>query len=141
MQVQNGNRVRIHYTGRLPDGNVFDSSLQEGREPLDFVVGQGMMIQGFETGVIGMEVGEKRTISMASDDAYGPVRDDLLFEVPVSNVPPSVKVGDTLRAEVENGMMSLFTVTELRLDTVILDGNHPLAGKDLTFDVELIDVQ
>jgi FKBP-type peptidyl-prolyl cis-trans isomerase 2 len=77
---------------------------------------------------------------MASDDAYGPTREDLLFEVPITNVPPAVKVGDTLRAEVENGMMSLFTVTEVKIDTVVLDGNHPLAGKDLTFDVEVLEV-
>lgn len=141
MQVQNGNKVRIHYTGRLQDGKVFDTSLQEGREPLEFVVGQGTMIQGFESGVMGMEVGEKKTISIACDEAYGPLRDDLLFEVPIANVPPSVKVGDTLKAEVDNGMTSLFTVTELKIDTVVLDGNHPLAGKDLTFDLELIEVQ
>jgi FKBP-type peptidyl-prolyl cis-trans isomerase 2 len=141
MQVQNGNKVKIHYTGKLADGQVFDTSLQDGRDPLEFTVGQGMMIPGFETGVMGMEVGEKRTITMASDDAYGPTRDDLMFEVPITNVPPEVKVGDTLRAEVENGMMSLFTVTEVKIETVVLDGNHPLAGKDLTFDVELLEMQ
>jgi len=141
MQVQNGNKVKIHYTGKLEDGQVFDTSLQEGRDPLEFTVGQGMMIPGFESGVIGMSVGEKKTITMGSDDAYGPTREDLLFEVPITNVPPAVKVGDTLRAEVENGMMSLFTVTEVKIETVVLDGNHPLAGKDLTFDVELLEVQ
>lgn len=141
MQVQNGNKVRIHYTGRLSDGQVFDTSLQDGRDPLEFVVGQGMMIQGFESGVMGMEVGEKRTITMTSDDAYGPARDDLFFEVPITNVPPSVKVGDTLRADVDNGMTSLFTVTEVKIETVVLDGNHPLAGKDLTFDIELLELQ
>jgi FKBP-type peptidyl-prolyl cis-trans isomerase 2 len=141
MQVQNGNKVKIHYTGKLADGQIFDTSLQEGRDPLEFTVGQGMMIPGFESGVMGMSVGEKKTITMASDDAYGPTREDLLFEVPITNVPPAVKVGDTLRAEVENGMMSLFTVTEVKIDTVVLDGNHPLAGKDLTFDVELLDLQ
>jgi FKBP-type peptidyl-prolyl cis-trans isomerase 2 len=140
MQVQNGNKVKIHYTGKLADGQIFDTSLQEGRDPLEFTVGQGMMIPGFESGVMGMSVGEKKTITMASDDAYGPTREDLLFEVPITNVPPAVKVGDTLRAEVENGMMSLFTVTEVKIDTVVLDGNHPLAGKDLTFDVEVLEV-
>lgn len=140
MQVQNGNKVKIHYTGKFTDGQVFDTSLQEGREPLEFVVGQGSMIQGFESGVMGMQVGEKRTISIAADDAYGQVRDDLLFEVPITNVPPAVKVGDTLKAEVEEGMQSLFMVTEVKLDTVVLDGNHPLAGKELTFDIELLEM-
>jgi len=140
MQVQNGNKVKIHYTGKFTDGQVFDSSLQDGREPLEFVVGQGSMIQGFESGVMGMQVGEKRTISIAAEDAYGQVRDDLLFEVPITNVPPAVKVGDTLKAEVEEGMQSLFMVTEVKLDTVVLDGNHPLAGRELTFDIELLEM-
>ncbi len=141
MQVQNGSKVSIHYTGKLSDGQVFDTSVQEGRVPLEFVVGEGSMIEGFERGVLGMEVGDTRTITMASDDAYGPVRDDLMFEVPITNVPTTVKVGDALRAEVDNGMMSLFTVTEVKIDTVVLDGNHPLAGKDLTFDIQLLSMQ
>lgn len=140
MQIQNGSRVRIHYTGKFDDGEVFDSSLSDGREPLEFVIGEGQMITGFETGVVGMQVGEKKTISMTSEDAYGPVREDLLFEVPITNVPQSVQVGNTLQAEFENSGPVLFVVSEVKFDTVVLDGNHPLAGKNLTFDVEVVEI-
>lgn len=140
MEVQNGSKVKIHYTGRLDNGEIFDSSLQDGREPLEFVVGEGKMIRGFENGVMGMQLGEKKTISMDSDDAYGAVREDLLFEVPITNVPPTVQIGNTLQAEFENGIPVLFTVTDIKIDTVVLDGNHPLAGKSLTFDIELVEL-
>jgi FKBP-type peptidyl-prolyl cis-trans isomerase 2 len=140
MQIQQGSKVKVHYTGKLETGEIFDTSYQDGREPLEFVVGQGQMIQGFETGIIGMQVGEKRTISMLSENAYGPVRDDLLFEVPMTNVPEGVQIGNTLQAEFDNGAPVIFTVTDIKLDTVILDGNHPLAGKNLTFDIELVDL-
>ncbi len=140
MQIQNGSRVKIHYTGKLDNGEIFDSSMQEGREPLEFTVGEGQMIPGFENGLIGMILGEKKTITMEADSAYGEVRDDLLFEVPLTNVPPGVEVGATLQAEFEQGVPVIFTVTEIKLDTVVLDGNHPLAGKNLTFDVEVVEL-
>ncbi len=139
MQVQNGSRVKVHYTGKLDDGSVFDTSLQEGREPLEFTIGEGKMIPGFENGLLGMEIGEKKTIAMSPGDAYGETRDDLLFEVPISNVPPNVKVGATLQAEFEQGVPVIFTVTDIKNDTVVLDGNHPLAGKNLTFEVEVVE--
>ena len=140
MQIQNGSKVKIHYTGKLENGEVFDTSYQDGREPLEFVIGEGQVIQGFESGLLGMQLGEKKTIQMVSENAYGPVRDDLLFEVPITNVPENVQVGNTLQAEFENGAPVIFTVTEIKIDTVILDGNHPLAGKDLTFDVEVVEL-
>ncbi len=140
MEVQNGSKVKIHYTGKLENGEVFDSSLEEGRDPLEFVIGEGQLIKGFENGVLGMKLGEKKTIEMTAEDAYGPVREDLLFEVPITNVPPTVQVGNTLQAEFEKGNPVLFTVTDIKIDTVILDGNHPLAGKNLTFDVEVIEL-
>jgi FKBP-type peptidyl-prolyl cis-trans isomerase 2 len=140
MQIQNGSRVKIHYTGKLDNGEIFDSSMQEGREPLEFTVGEGQMIPGFESGLIGMILGEKKTITMEAESAYGEVRDDLLFEVPLTNVPPGVEVGATLQAEFEQGVPVVFTVTEIKLDTVVLDGNHPLAGKNLTFDVEVVEL-
>lgn len=139
MQVQNGSRVKVHYTGKLDDGSVFDTSLQEGREPLEFTIGEGKMIPGFENGLLGMEIGEKKTIAMSPGDAYGETRDDLLFEVPISNVPPNVEVGATLQAEFEQGVPVIFTVTDIKNDTVVLDGNHPLAGKNLTFEVEVVE--
>ena len=135
MQVQNGSRVKVHHTGKLDDGSVFDTSLQEGREPLEFTIGEGKMIPGFENGLLGMEIGEKKTIAMSPGDAYGETRDDLLFEVPISNVPPNVEVGATLEAEFEQGVPVIFTVTDIKNDTVVLDGNHPLAGKNLTSSV------
>lgn len=140
MQIQNGSRVKIHYTGKLDNGEIFDSSMQEGREPLEFTVGEGQMIPGFENGLVGMILGEKKTITMEAESAYGEVRDDLLFEVPLTNVPPGVEVGATLQAEFEQGVPVVFTVTEIKLDTVVLDGNHPLAGKNLTFDVEVVEL-
>lgn len=139
MQIQNGSRVKVHYTGKFEDGSVFDTSLQEGRQPLEFTIGEGRMIPGFESGLIGMEIGEKKTITMTPNDAYGETRDDLLFEVPISNVPPNVEVGATLQAELQDGKPFMFTVTEIKHDTVILDGNHPLAGKNLTFDIEVVE--
>ena len=139
MQVQNGSRVKVHYTGKLDDGSVFDTSLQEGREPLEFTIGEGKMIPGFENGLLGMEIGEKKTIAMSPGDAYGETRDDLLFEVPISNVPPNVEVGATLQAEFEPGVTVIFTVTDIKNDTVVLDGNHHLAGKNLTFEVEVVE--
>lgn len=139
MQVQNGSRVKVHYTGKLDDGSVFDTSLQEGRDPLEFTIGEGMMIPGFENGLLGMEIGDKKTISMVPGDAYGELRDDLLFEVPISNVPPNVELGATLQAELEEGKPVIFTVIDIKNDTVVLDGNHPLAGKNLTFEVEVVE--
>jgi FKBP-type peptidyl-prolyl cis-trans isomerase 2 len=139
MQVQNGSRVKVHYTGKLDDGSVFDTSLQEGRDPLEFTIGEGRMIPGFENGLLGMEIGDKKTISMVPGDAYGELRDDLLFEVPISNVPPNVELGATLQAELEEGVPVIFTVIDIKNDTVVLDGNHPLAGKNLTFEVEVVE--
>lgn len=140
MQIQNGSRVKIHYIGKLDDGTVFDTSLQEGRQPLEFTIGEGKMIPGFENGLLGMEIGEKKTISMSPSDAYGETRDDLLFEVPMTNVPPNVEIGATLQAEFQDGNPVIFTVTEIKHDTVVLDGNHPLAGKNLTFDIEVVEL-
>lgn len=140
MEIQNGSKVKIHYTGRLESGEIFDTSLQDGRVPLEFVVGEGQMIPGFETGILGMQLGEKKTINMTPELAYGEIREDLQFEVPITNVPPSVQIGQTLQAEFEAGVPVLFTVTDIKLDTVVLDGNHPLAGKNLEFDVEVIEL-
>lgn len=140
MEIQNGSKVKIHYTGRLENGEVFDTSLQDGREALEFVVGSGQMIPGFETGILGMQLGETKKITMSPESAYGEVREDLQFEVPITNVPPTVQIGQTLQAEFEEGVPVLFTVTDIKLDSVVLDGNHPLAGKNLEFDIEVIEV-
>lgn len=137
--IQSGNKVKLNYTGKLKNGEVFDSS--EGGEPLEFTVGEGQLIKGFEEGVMGLSVGDKKTIHMSSEDAYGPVNEGLLFEVPKQNCPEGVSIGSTLQTVLQNGNLATFTVTDIKTETVIIDGNHPLAGKDLTFDVEILDIQ
>lgn len=136
--IQNGSKVKLNYTGKLESGEVFDSSI--GREPLEFVVGSGQLISGFDQGVVGLSVGDKKTITMTSEQAYGPMRDDLLFEVPKQNCPEGVAAGQSLQTVMQNGQVANFTVSEVKDETVVIDGNHPLAGKDLTFEVEILEV-
>ena len=138
-QAQSGNTVSIHYTGRLDDGNVFDSSRE--RDPLKFELGSGQVIPGFEAAVMGMEVGEEVTTTIPAAEAYGPHRDELLIEVPKTQLPDEMdpQVGDVLEAAAGE-QTTRVVVTELRDDTIVVDGNHPLAGKDLTFDIELVSV-
>jgi len=139
-QAENGNTVSIHYTGRLDDGNVFDSSRE--RDPLKFELGSGQVIPGFEDAVLGMEVGEEVTTKIPAAEAYGPRRDDLLIEVPKTQLPEEMEpeVGDVLEANA-GGQVTRVVVAEIEDDTVTVDGNHPLAGRDLTFDIELVAVE
>ena len=139
-QAQQGNTVKVHYTGRLDDGSVFDSSA--GGEPLEFTIGQGQMIPGFEQGVVGMELGESRTVIIAADQAYGIYRPDGVIEIARAEIPPTIQleVGMQLQATGPDGRPVHMTVLELSEDTVKMDGNHPLAGKDLTFDLELVGI-
>ena len=139
--AQQGDTVQVHYTGRLDDGNVFDSS--NGGDPLEFTIGQGMMIPGFEQGVVGMEPGESRTVIIAADQAYGIYQPQGVIEVARSEIPPSIPlaVGTQLQATGPDGRPAYMTVLELSADRVKLDGNHPLAGKDLTFDLELVAIK
>lgn len=139
--IQNGSKVKLNYTGKLESGEIFDSSLDSGRTPLEFTVGAGQLIKGFEEGVMGLSVGDKKTISMSPEMAYGVVKEDLLFEVPKQNCPEGVAVGNTLQTVLQTGGLATFTVTEVKNDTVVIDGNHPLAGKNLIFDVEILEVQ
>lgn len=140
-QAQQGNIVRVHYTGRLDDGSVFDSS--EGGEPLEFTIGQGQMIPGFEQGVVGMELGESRTVVIAADQAYGVYQPQGVIEVDRSEIPPTIQleVGLQLQATGPDGRPAQLTVIELSEDKVKMDGNHPLAGKDLTFEIEVIGIR
>jgi peptidylprolyl isomerase len=133
-QVQNGDLVQVHYTGRLPDGTVFDSS--ENRDPLSFTAGSNELISGFSQGVIGMEQGESRTLTIDAEQAYGPRRDELVQQVPRSALPEDVKVGSVL-APSNNPDMQVH-VTEITDDQATVDGNHPLAGQTLVFDVKLV---
>jgi peptidylprolyl isomerase len=138
-QAQPGNTVRVHYTGRLDDDRVFDSS--QGRDPLEFTVGQGRVIPGFEEAVVGMEVGEEKTVKIPADRAYGPHRDEMVAEVSRSQIPAEIdpEVGQQLRMS-QQGQSFVVTVTDVNDSTVTIDGNHPLAGEDLTFELELVEI-
>jgi FKBP-type peptidyl-prolyl cis-trans isomerase 2 len=138
-KIQNGDTVKVHYTGKLEDGTVFDSSLVEGREPLETVLGQGQLIKGFEAGLIDMSEGETKTIEIESADAYGDVNPEMVTEVPRANVPEGVKEGEMLQGMGPMGPVNV-KVTEVREDVVVLDANHPLAGKKLIFDLEVVTI-
>jgi peptidylprolyl isomerase len=140
--AKNGDTVQVNYTGKLADGTVFDSSV--GRDPLEFTLGAGNMIPGFEKAVLGMKVGEKKTVTIPSDEAYGPHLDELVIGVSRDRLPADTepKVGQMLSATGQNGEAIRFTITGISDNgTVTLDANHPLAGKDLTFDIELVKIK
>jgi FKBP-type peptidyl-prolyl cis-trans isomerase 2 len=138
-KIQNGDTVTVHYTGRLEDGTVFDSSMVEGREPLTATLGQGQLIPGFESGLMEMSVGDKKEIRIESKDAYGEYIPNMEQEVPMENLPGEVSVGMQLQAQTEMGPIIL-TVKDIRENTVVLDANHPLAGKNLVFDLEVLEI-
>ncbi|MBF0327688.1 MAG: peptidylprolyl isomerase [Nitrospirae bacterium] len=134
-----GSIVKVHYTGRLDDGSVFDSSRE--REPLEFTVGAGQMIQGFDKAVNGMSVGESKTVRIPSDEAYGPYKKDLMFELPKAHFPEDTKKGAAFKLKHPNGNSLDAVVTDITADTVTLNANHSLAGKDLIFDIELLEAE
>lgn len=140
VQAKNGDTVKVHYTGRLGDGTVFDSS--QDREPLEFTLGQRRLIPGFEQGVLGMEPGESKTINIPSDQAYGPRNPDMVIEVSRSQMPPHMPLRMGARVQGTNnlGQTLDFRVVGLSAESVTLDGNHPLAGRDLTFDITLVEI-
>ena len=135
MAVENNDKVAIQYKGTLEDGTVFDTS--EGREALEFVVGKGMVIPGFEKGIVGLNEGDKKTIEILPEDGYGPVMKELVQEVPKTALPAEItpEVGMMLSAQGPNGQMIPVKVAEIGEETIKLDMNHPLAGQKLTFDV------
>ncbi len=139
-QAKNGDTVKVHYTGTLQDGSVFDSSRE--REPLEFTLGSGQLIPGFEEAVIGMSIGDSKTITIAADDAYGQYREDMRMEVPMEQFPDNIKpeVGQQLQLSNPDGSTFLVVIREISDTGVTLDANHPLAGKDLTFEIELVEV-
>jgi FKBP-type peptidyl-prolyl cis-trans isomerase 2 len=138
-KVESGKTVKLNYTGKFENGDVFDTSLLEGREPLKTMLGQGNLIPGFEKGLLGMTVGETKTISVDPVEGYGEYLDGLVTTVEKKQVPDEVKVGDMLQSQSERGVMNV-TVTEVNEDTVTLDANHPLAGKKLVFEVEVLEI-
>jgi FKBP-type peptidyl-prolyl cis-trans isomerase 2 len=140
-QVKNGDTVKVHYNGKLTDGTTFDSS--EGRQPLEFEVGSGSVIPGFDNGVMGMSVGDKKTINIPAEEAYGEVEEDRFMEFPIDRFPPDLKpeVGMTLTMSDGGGQQFPVVIADVRDDLVMLDANHPLAGKDLIFDIELMEIK
>jgi peptidylprolyl isomerase len=140
--AKNGDTVQVDYTGKLADGTVFDSSI--GRAPLEFTVGQGQMIPGFEKAILGMKVGEKKTVTLPADEAYGPHLDDMVIQVSRDRIRSDTEptVGQMLTATGPDGQEVRFTIISISDNgTVTLDANHPLAGKDLTFDIQLIKIK
>tara|TARA_R110000824_G_scaffold271911_2_gene460393 strand:+ start:265 stop:690 length:426 start_codon:yes stop_codon:yes gene_type:complete len=138
-KVETGKQVKVNYTGKFEDGTVFDTSVMEGREPLRTILGEGNLIPGFEKGLLGMTVGETKTINIDAVEAYGEYLDGLVTTVEPNNVPETVKVGDVLQSQGERGVMNV-TVTEITNKGIKLDANHPLAGKNLVFEVEVLEV-
>lgn len=140
MQVKSGDVVRVHYTGTLEDGSQFDSSV--GRAPLEFTVGAGQMIAGFDAGVVGMAVGEKKTILIDPDHGYGQKDPSAIIEFPTSNIPEgmTVEVGMKLNLQNQYGQPVPVVVMEVKEEVIIMDANHFLAGKDLTFEVEIVEI-
>ena len=139
-EVKNGDVVKVHYTGKVQDGEQFDSSV--GKEPLEFTVGAGQMIKGFDTGVVGMKVGDKKVVVISAEEGYGERSEEAMIEFPKENVPAemNLEVGLSLTLQDQEGRPFPVTVTEIREDAVILDANHFLAGKTLVFDIEMVEV-
>jgi peptidylprolyl isomerase len=139
-QAEIGNTVKVHYTGKLEDGTVFDSSID--RAPLQFTLGNGQMIPGFEQGVVGMKLGESKTVAIPADQAYGPHREEMVLVVERNQVPENmqIEVGQQLEIQQDDGQPFLVLVIEVSESNVTLDANHPLAGKDLTFDIQLVEI-
>lgn len=139
-QAKSGDTVKVHYHGRLTSGETFDSSA--GREPLEFEVGGGMVIKGFDDGVTGMAIGEKKTITIPADEAYGARQEEMMVEFPINQFPPDLKpeLGMPLTMTTAQGHPVQVVIAEIKEESVVLDANHPLAGKDLVFDLELVEI-
>jgi FKBP-type peptidyl-prolyl cis-trans isomerase SlpA len=141
IQVTENSTLKVNYTGKLADGQVFDSS--EGKDPIAFTLGQGQLIPGFEKGLIDMKLNEKKTISMPKEDAYGEINEALIQEVNKSELPQEMepKVGMGLVSKSPDGQEMNLMVIEVKEESIVIDGNHPLAGKDLIFDLEVVEIK
>ncbi|MEO1138233.1 MAG: peptidylprolyl isomerase [Pseudomonadota bacterium] len=139
-KVKTGDTVRIHYTGTLADGTQFDSS--QGNEPLEFTVGSGQIIPGLDAAIPGMQVGDKKSVEVTADKAYGPLDPDARQAVPRDGIPDDIplELGTQLQVQTPQGQVMQVVVAEVSEDQVVLDANHPLAGKDLTFAIELMSI-
>ena len=139
-EVKIGDKVKVHYTGRFPDDQVFDSS--EGKGPLAFKVGDKQVIEGFDSAVTGMKVGDKKTVTIEATDAYGPRQDNLIVEVERASIPTEIELKEGIQLEMvrDDEEKMIVTVIGLTDAAVTLDANHPMAGRDLIFDLELVDL-
>ena len=139
-QAKSGDTVKVHYTGTLNNGQVFDSS--KSREPLQFTLGTGMVIPGFDAAVTGLSPGETVTSTIPNAEAYGPYQKEMVAEIEKQNIPADfeLEVGQRLEMQVPSGEAMSVTITDIKGDMVTLDGNHPLAGQDLTFELELVEI-
>ena len=139
-RVSDGDTVKVHYTGKFDDGTVFDTS--RNGDPLEFTLGANEVISGFEAAVVGMEAGETKTVTVPPEQAYGPHDDELVLVVERSTLPDDLdaEVGDQLEMQHPDGGPISLTVADISESTVTLDMNHPLAGEQLTFDLELVEV-
>ena len=140
VQAKKGDKVKVHYTGKLEDGSVFDSS--GGDSPLEFTLGQGQVIPGFDQGVLGMEPGESKVLNIPVDQAYGPHNPDAVFEIDRSELPPDIplEVGLRMQGNQPGGRVAEITLVEFDDAKVKMDSNHPLAGQALTFDIHLVEI-
>lgn len=139
-KAKQNDTVKVHYTGKLQSGEIFDSSVD--REPLEFTIGSGQLIKGFDHGVVGMEVNETKSVAIPSGEAYGPVQEQLIQEVEKSQLPPEIQpaVGQTLIATGPQGEETRLIVREVKDASITVDANHPLAGQDLIFDIQLVEI-
>jgi peptidylprolyl isomerase len=139
-QAKSGDKVKVHYHGTLVNGDTFDSSAD--RDPLEFEIGSGMVIKGFDDGVTGMSVGDKKTIHIPFEQAYGPSNPDMIIDMPKERFPADmqIEVGMPLMMSDQQGHQMQVIITEIKETSVVLDANHPLAGKDLIFDLELVEI-
>jgi peptidylprolyl isomerase len=141
-QAKAGDKVRVHYEGQLSDGTIFDSSLE--REPIEFILGQDTVIPGFEQAVLGMEAGESKDVSVPPEDGFGEYSEDLVVNIEKSMLPPDINPELGMQLEVsseeEEETPRVFTIADIAEDSVTLDGNHPLAGEEIAFKIELLEI-
>lgn len=135
--IQHGNTVKVHYTGQFDNNEVFDSS--NGKDPIEFKVGDKQVIEGFENAVLGLSKGDEKTVKIPFDKAYGEIKQELIGRVPKEQLPPDVSVGSQLQGTSSDGQPFMVVVKEIYDNEVELDANHPLAGKDLTFTISIVD--
>jgi peptidylprolyl isomerase len=139
LKSKQGDTVKVNYTGKLEDGTVFDTSLTEGRAPIEAKLGEGQLIKGFENALYDMSEGEKKVVEISPEEAYGDVKDFMVSEVPLTQLPEQVKVGEMLQGQGPQGPVNV-KIIEIKEEVAVVDANHPLAGKKLIFDLELVGI-